>query len=261
MLMLFALGLLVIIGFMSLLWMASVFLKDSSIVDIFWGMGFVVLVWFYYLNTADGWGTRKLLLALMVTLWGLRLSGYIGWRNIGKQEDYRYQQWRKQFGDQWWWISYFRVYVLQGVILWIVASPLLAAQYAKGHSGLSVFDIFGILFWGIGLFFESVGDFQLAHFKADPTNKGKVLNTGLWRYTRHPNYFGDAMVWWGFYLIAVAGGGWWSVYSPIIMTFFLMFVSGVALLEKNLKESKPQYQNYIERTNAFFPWFPRKPHE
>ncbi len=256
MLELFGLGLAVILGLMTIIWLISLVIKDSSIVDIFWGSGFVVLAWFYNF-ASDGYGTRQLLLAIIVTLWGLRLSGYIGWRNIGKGEDFRYQKWRAEAGRSWWWKSYFRVYVLQGVILWIVASPLLAANfYDTNH--LNLMDFVGVLLWAIGLFFETVGDYQLAHFKANPANKGKVMDQGLWRYTRHPNYFGDAVVWWGFWAIALAAGGFWTIYSPIIMTFFLMKVSGVALLEKTLIESKPQYADYIQRTNAFFPGSPKK---
>jgi steroid 5-alpha reductase family enzyme len=255
---LLGLGLGAILMFMTVIWIISLIVKDSSIVDMFWGAGFVVMVLLYFFTADDGWDTRKLILVIVVTLWGLRLSGYIGWRNWGEPEDYRYQKWRQQHGDSWWWASFFRVFVLQGVILWIVAFPLLAAQSYGGHDSLTIFDIVGVIFWAIGLYFEGVGDYQLAHFKANPDNKGKVMNTGLWRYTRHPNYFGDAMVWWGFYLIAVGGGGWWTIFSPIIMTFFLMFVSGAALLERNLTETKPKYRDYIETTNAFFPWFPKK---
>lgn len=256
MLELFGLGLVVTLALMTIIWVISLLVKDSSIVDIFWGSGFVVLAWFYYFS-ADGYQPRQLLLAIMVTLWGLRLSGYIGWRNLGKGEDFRYQKWRKEAGRSWWWKSYFRVYVLQGVILWVVASPLLAANFYDNHH-LNLLDFVGIILWGIGLFFEAVGDYQLARFKAKPANKGKVMDKGLWRYTRHPNYFGDAVVWWGFWGMAFAAGGFWTIYSPIIMTFFLMKVSGVALLEKTLVESKPQYADYIQRTNAFFPGFPKK---
>ena len=256
MLELFGLGLAVTFSLMTLIWLISLLIHDSSIVDIFWGSGFAVLAWVYYFN-ADGYQPRQLLMAIMVTLWGLRLSGYIGWRNIGKGEDFRYQKWRQEAGPAWWWKSYFRVYLLQGIILWIVASPLLAANYYATDS-LNLLDFVGVILGAIGLFFEAVGDYQLARFKANPTNKGKVMNTGLWRYTRHPNYFGDAVVWWGFWGVALAAGGFWTVYSPFIMTFLLMKVSGAALLEKTLTVSKPKYADYIERTNAFFPGIPKK---
>jgi steroid 5-alpha reductase family enzyme len=253
---LFGLGLVVILVRMTVLWFISLLVRDSSIVDVFWGTGFGLMVWFYHAMT-DGNDTRQWLISLMVTLWGVRLAAYIGKRNLGKGEDYRYQQWRAAAGHAWWWRSYFKVFVLQGVILWVVASPLLGAQYYPS-ANLTVLDVLGVLFWGTGLFFEAVGDYQLARFKADPANKGKVMDKGLWRYTRHPNYFGDALLWWGFWLVAAAAGGWWTIYSPIIMSFLLMRVSGVALLEKKLVETRPEYAEYIRQTNAFFPWFPKK---
>jgi steroid 5-alpha reductase family enzyme len=151
---------------------------------------------------------------------------------------------------------------LQGVLLWLISAPLLAAQFGDSPGHLAAVDLLGLFVWGIGFFFEAVGDWQLTRFKANPANKGKVLNTGLWAYTRHPNYFGDAMVWWGYFLIALATpGGLVTVYSPLIMTLLLLKVSGVAMLEKTLVETKPQYREYIAATSAFFPWFPRKPGE
>lgn len=250
-------GLFVVMVLMTMLWLISLGVKDSSIVDIFWGTGFVVLVWTYFLST-DGDEVRRLLQLVIVTIWGLRLSSYIGWRNIGKGEDFRYQKWRKEAGDSWWWKSYFRVFVLQGVIMWIVAMPLLAAQYYGGPDALIFLDILALVLWVIGFAFEAGGDFQMAKFKANSENKGKVLDTGFWRYTRHPNYFGDAVQWWAFYLLALAAGGWWTIFSPIIMQFLLMRVSGVALLEKDLKDKKPEYREYIEKTPAFYPWFPKE---
>ncbi|MCI0709519.1 MAG: DUF1295 domain-containing protein [Chloroflexi bacterium] len=250
-------GLLIVMALMTLLWLVSLAIKNSSIVDIFWGTGFVVLGWLYFFNTG-GDELRRLLQAALVTIWGLRLSGYIGWRNIGKGEDYRYQKWRKEAGEWWWWKSYFRVFVLQGVIMWIVAMPLLAAQYYGGPGELIFLDVIALMLWGIGFAFESGGDLQLARFKANPENKGKVMAEGFWRYTRHPNYFGDAVQWWAFYLLALTAGGWWSIFSPMIMQFLLMRVSGVALLEKDLKDKKPEYREYIEKTPAFYPWFPKQ---
>lgn len=250
-------GLLVVMALMTVLWLVSLAIKDSSIVDIFWGTGFVILVWLYFFIT-DGDEMRRLLQAAIVTIWGLRLSGYIGWRNIGEGEDKRYQKWRNEAGDSWWWQSYFRVFVLQGIIMWLVAMPLLAAQYYGGPDELIFLDILALILWVIGFAFEAGGDLQLARFKATPENEGKVMDRGFWHYTRHPNYFGDAVQWWAFYLLALAAGGWWTIFSPIIMQFLLMRVSGVALLEKALKDKKPEYRDYIERTPAFYPWFPKQ---
>ena len=249
---------LVILSFMTLLWLASLMLKNSSIVDIFWGTGFVIVTWAAFLLTPDGYGSRRWLLCVLVTIWGLRLSLHILVRNWGKSEDFRYQVWRKESGAAWWWRSFFKVFFLQGIILWIVSTPLLAAQISAQPDRLTWVDYAAIPVWLIGFFFEAVGDFQLARFKANPANKGKLLQSGAWRYTRHPNYYGDAAQWWAYYLIALAAGGWWTIFSPILMTTLLMRVSGVTLLEKTLKEEKPGYKEYVETTSEFIPWFPRK---
>ncbi len=249
---------LVILVLMSLLWLLSLALKNSSIVDIFWGTGFVITAWAAFLLTPEGFIQRKLLIAGLVTIWGLRLSLHILIRNWGKPEDFRYQAWRKEAGPAWWWRSFFKVFLLQGVLLWIISAPLLAAQLHPQPDHLIWLDYLAIPVWLIGFFFEAVGDWQLTRFKADPTNKGKVMNRGVWRYTRHPNYFGDATQWWAYYLIAAAAGGWWTIFSPAIMTFLLTRVSGAKLLEKSLKEEKPGYREYVESTSEFIPWFPRK---
>ena len=255
----YGIGALVILGLMTAIWIASLILRNSSIVDIFWGPGFVVTNWVYFAFTGDGFPARKWLISVLVTIWGLRLGLYILWRNWGKGEDFRYQKWREEAGSKWWWYSFFKVFVLQGVLMWIVSAPLLAAQISPTPSRLTILDFVAILVWAIGFFFEAGGDWQLARFKADPANKGKVLSTGVWRYTRHPNYFGDATQWWGFYLVAAAAsGGFWTIFSPIVMTTLLLRVSGVTLLEKSLKDAKPGYREYIETTRAFVPWFPRK---
>jgi steroid 5-alpha reductase family enzyme len=227
-------------------------------VDIFWGPGFVVANWVYFALTPDGSPARKWLISILVTIWGLRLGSYILWRNWGKPEDFRYQKWREEEGARWWWFSFFKVFLLQGMLAWIISAPLLAAHAGGGSARPGVLDYIAILVWVIGFFFEAVGDLQMARFKANPANKGKVLDRGVWRYTRHPNYFGDATQWWAYYLIAAAAGGFWTIFSPILMTLLLLRVSGVALLEKTLKETKPQYKEYVESTSAFVPWFPRR---
>jgi steroid 5-alpha reductase family enzyme len=248
-----------ILVFMTAMWIVSLLLKNSSIVDIFWGPGFVLTGWVYFALTPDGFGTRKLLIVLLTTIWGLRLGIHIGRRNVGKGEDYRYQAWRKSAGDKWWWQSFFKVFLLQGVMLWLIAWPLLIAQVHATPGAVTILDVLGILVWGMGFFFEAVGDWQLTRFKADPANKGKVMRYGLWKYTRHPNYFGDAAVWWGHFLMAVSvPWGILTIFSPLMMTLLLMRVSGVALLEQSLTKTKPQYKDYIESTSSFFPWFPRE---
>jgi steroid 5-alpha reductase family enzyme len=247
----------VTIGLMTLLWALSLLLKNSSIVDIFWGAGFVIFAWVAFFITPGGFLGRKLLLTTLVTLWGLRLTIHILLRNWGKPEDFRYQVWRTQHGKKWWWYSYFQVFLLQGVLLTLIAAPLLAAQLSAAPARLTALDYIAIPLWLVGFFFEAVGDWQLKRFKSDPANKGKVLDHGVWRYTRHPNYFGDAAQWWAYFLIAASAGGWWTVFSPILMTTLLLRVSGVSLLEKTL-DSRPGYKEYAERTSEFIPWFPKK---
>jgi steroid 5-alpha reductase family enzyme len=246
-----------VLGLMLTLYFLSLLLKNSSIVDILWGIGFVVSAWLAFYVTLDTLGPRDWLIVILVTIWGLRLSGYVLWRNASKGEDFRYAAWRQEHPDQWWWRSFFQVFVLQGFIMWVVAAPLTAVQLPHAKDALSILDFIGLIVWCVGFFFEVVGDAQLSHFKANPANQGKVLKTGVWRLTRHPNYFGDAAQWWGFFLIAAASGAWWTVFSPILMTYLLIRVSGMALLERTLKQ-KPGYQAYINETSGFIPWLPKK---
>lgn len=243
---------------MSILWIISLVLKNSSIVDIFWGAGFVLTGWAYFLLTPDGFPLRKLIIMILVTVWGLRLSIHILIRNLRKPEDFRYQKWREESGKIWWIKSLFQVFLLQGLLMWVISWPLLAGQYRGQPDHLSFLSVLGILLWVFGFYFEAMGDLQLTRFKANPDNRGKLLSHGVWRFSRHPNYFGDSAQWWGYYLLAAAAGGWWTIFSPILMTLLLIKVSGVALLEKTLKNSKPGYKEYVESTSAFIPWFPRK---
>ncbi|MHC1741268.1 MAG: DUF1295 domain-containing protein [Anaerolineaceae bacterium] len=251
-------GGLVILALMLVLWGVSLLLKNSSIVDIFWGFGFVLSAWLYFFLTPEGFALRKLILLALVTIWGLRLTTHILIRNWRKPEDFRYQKWRKESGNIWWIKSLFKVYLLQGVLMWLISSPLLAAQYFQTHQTFTWLDGLAIALWIIGFTFETLGDAQLAKFRADPGNRGKLLNTGVWHYTRHPNYFGDSAQWWAYYVFALAAGGWWTIFSPILMTLFLIKVSGVVLLEKTLANEKPGYREYMETTSAFIPWFPKK---
>lgn len=249
---------LVILGLMTMLWLLSLALKNASIVDIFWGTGFVITAWVGFFLTPEGFLARKLLLCALVTIWGLRLSIHILIRNGGKPEDFRYQSWRKENGSAWWWRSFVKVFLLQGLLMWLISAPLLAAQVSPQPAKLTWLDYLAVLLWVYGFFFEAMGDWQLARFKANPANKGKLLTSGVWRFTRHPNYFGDSAQGWAYFLIALAAGAWWTVFSPIMMTLLLMRVSGVTLLEKTLKVQKPGYQEYVESTSEFIPWFPRK---
>jgi len=251
-------GALAILVLVALLWLLSLLLKDASIIDSFWGAGFVIVNWIYFIFAAPGAGFRPLLLGGLVTIWGLRLSLHIFLRNRGRGEDFRYAKWRAEEGERWWWLSFVRVFLLQGTLLLVISAPLLAVQTGSGSDGPGWLDWLGVAVWLVGFFFEAVGDAQLARFKADPANKGQVMRRGVWRYTRHPNYFGDAAQWWGYYLIAAAAGGWWTVFAPLLMTVLLVRVSGAALLERTLKEQKPGYAEYVATTSGFVPWFPRK---
>ena len=244
---------LVILGLMFLLWLLSLALKNSSIVDIFWGAGFVITFWVGTFFLPSEMTARTTLLGIMVTIWGLRLSLYIYQRNHKQPEDFRYAKWRQEAGSSWWRRSLSKVFILQGMLMWIISIPLLATQTSASDSALIWLDFLGAFTWLTGFAFEAGGDYQLARFKSNPANKGKLLTTGFWRVTRHPNYFGDAAQWWGFYLIALASGAWWTIFSPIIMTYLLMKVSGVAMLEKTLKDTKPGYAEYIANTPDFFP--------
>jgi len=242
---------LIILGLMTALWLLSLSLKDSSIVDIFWGTGFVVTFWITYYISGQLHPISVTLLGIIVSIWGLRLSLNIFSRNAGHGEDFRYAAWREENERRWWWFSFFKVFLLQGVIMWFVIAPLIVVQFSS--QDLGIFPILGTLVWLVGFFFEAGGDWQLARFKANPDNKGKLLITGLWGLTRHPNYFGDAAQWWGFWISSISAGGWWTIFSPIIMNFLLVRVSGVIMLEKSLKDTKPEYAEYIENVPAFVP--------
>ena len=243
---------------MFVLWLVSLAIKNTSIVDIFWGVGFAAIATITF-TRAGGYDNRKLLITSLAVIWGFRLAVHIGWRNHGKGEDFRYQAMRKRIGPRFWLVSLFMVFGLQGVLMWLISLPLQVAQISREPASLTWLDFWGALLWAVGFTFESIGDFQLSKFKADPANKGRVMDRGLWAYTRHPNYFGDALLWWGFWLIAsTAPGGWWTVISPLMMTTLLMKVSGVALLEKTLVKTRPGYREYIQRTSAFLPMPPKR---
>ena len=250
-------GLGVVLAVQALLWIVSLRRQDASIADVFWGLGFVLLAWLYC-ALSPTWTPRTWLVAALITLWGVRLSLHIFRRHHGNGEDPRYRAMRAVHGPEFWWRSLFTVFWLQGAILWFVGLPLLVAVRATLPASLTMTDRLGIVLFAIGFGFEVVGDRQLARFRAEARTRGDVLDTGLWRYTRHPNYFGDATLWWGLYVIAASTpGGWVTLMSPALMTLLLIRVSGVTLLEKNLTASKPTYQAYMQRTPAFIPWFPR----
>jgi steroid 5-alpha reductase family enzyme len=239
-------------------WVVSVVIKNASIVDIVWGLGFVMVAWVVRLRVDDGLAARQNLLVAMTTIWGLRLGGYLFWRNHGKGEDYRYRAMRKHWGPRFTFISLGTVFGLQGVLMFIVSLPVQLGQ-TRIEPDLGGLAYVGIAVWVIGIFFEWVGDAQLARFKGDPENQGKVMNRGLWKYTRHPNYFGDACVWWGIALVAAETTvGKFGLIGALVMTILLRRVSGVVLLEKSLSKRKEGYAEYIARTSPFLPRVPKK---
>ena len=243
-------------GLMLITWLVSGLVKDASIVDLVWGLGFVLVAWAVYLRSPLR-SNVSLLILILVTVWGLRLSLYLAWRNLGKGEDYRYRAMRAKRGGKFFWVSLGTVYGLQGVLMWIVSLPIQAGVSQPSPDPHPALITLGVAVWAVGLFFETVGDWQLARFKAHPANQGKVMDRGLWRYTRHPNYFGDFCVWWGLYLIALAAGHWWAIIGPLVMSALLMRYSGAGLLEKTIIQRRPGYDDYVRRTNAFFPGPPK----
>lgn len=238
-----------------LTWLVSVVRRDVSIVDSVWSL-LILLCLVSYVYFAGDTGPRTTLVLTLATLWALRLSLHISIRNHGEPEDRRYQEIRRNNQPFFEWKSLYIVFLLQGFLAWVVVLPAVAA--VAGQTPLGPLDYVGVALWLIGMFFEVVGDWQLTQFsKREKTGKA-VLDTGLWRYTRHPNYFGEAVLWWGFYLFALSAGAWWAIVAPLLMTFLLVRVSGVAMLEKDISGRRPEYQDYIRRTNAFIPGRPEK---
>jgi steroid 5-alpha reductase family enzyme len=231
-------------------WLLSLPLRDVSIVDVIWGLGFVLVAWVSF-AVAGGDGSRRFVTALLATIWGLRLAGYIGRRKLRHPgEDPRYGAWRERHGARFALVSLPLVFLFQGLLVWLVGLALMGS--AASSDGLGALAIAGIAVWAVGLFFEAVGDAQMAAFKRDPANRGTVMDRGLWRYTRHPNYFGDCCVWWGLWLVALDAGAWWSVGAPLIMTLLLTRVSGRDHLERSMSR-RPGYDDYVARTSGFIP--------
>ena len=239
-------------------WILSVHQRNVTIVDSLWGLGFVLIAWLTWFQV-DGFGGRKFLLAGLTTIWGVRLSIYLTVRNHGKGEDPRYAKWRLTSGDNFWFTSLFKVFLLQALFLWVIALAIQAGQASAAPAHLTLTDGVGAIVWTIGFLFEAIGDAQLAKFKSNPDNRGKVMDNGLWRYTRHPNYFGECLIWWGLFIIAISDTQlWWTVVSPGVITTVLLKMTGIPLTEKLSIEKRAGYQHYSSTTPAFFPWFPKR---
>jgi steroid 5-alpha reductase family enzyme len=243
-------------GMMTALWPLSMRLRDVSIVDILWAPAFAVLGWSYVV-LPPSLAPRGWIALILVTIWGLRLGLHIyaRWRRLG-HEDYRYAEIRRRNGPNFPWTSLFWIFWLQALLLWMISWPLQAAL--SGARALNVLDGVGAAMIVAGIAMEAVADAQLTRFRADPRNREKVLDAGLWSWSRHPNYFGDFLMWWGFFVMGIAAGGpWWTILGPIAMSALLIHYSGASLMEDTIKDRRPGYADYVRRTSLFIPWPPR----
>ena len=251
----YLLGLAALLGAASATWLLSLIKRDVSIVDSLWSLMFLLAAIVYAVSLPEP-GPRTGLTLVLVTIWALRLCIHVTARNWGEPEDRRYQEIRRNNQPHFAFKSLYLVFGLQALLAWLISLPLLAAMASPAP--LNLLDFAAVALWAVGLIFEAGADYQLTRFKADPANRGRVMDRGLWRYSRHPNYFGDCCIWWGFYLLALAAGGWWCLPAPLLMTVLLLRVSGVSLLEKDIAERRPAYRDYVARTSAFIPWPPRR---
>jgi steroid 5-alpha reductase family enzyme len=242
-------------GCLVALWLVSLRLRDASLIDLFWGPAFSVVSW--PIVVSHGATPRSLLVTGLVSLWGLRLGAYLAWRNLGHGEDKRYAAMRERHGAAWWWRSLFVVFGLQGGLVWLVSWPVRAVASAAA-SPWGALDALGLALVLAGIALESIGDLQLARFKARPENRGRIMTSGLWSATRHPNYFGDFLTWWGFGAFALAVGAPAALVGPLAMSVLLVKVSGKDLLERGMA-GRPGFQEYVETTSGFVPWWPRRP--
>ncbi len=243
--------------YMSLWFVFSCIKKRNDVADVAWGLGFVLMAWVSFFLSDTSSGARGLSIGVLVSIWGLRLAWHIHTRNKGKTEDYRYLAWRKEWGKWFYLRSYLQVYILQGTLLFAIVFPVLLVNKSAGIP-LRALDGVGVLVWLVGFYFESVGDAQLARFMKNPENKGKLMQSGLWAYTRHPNYFGEVTQWWGIWLMVLSiPGGWMGIIGPLTITFLILKVSGVPMLEKKMEEN-PDFAEYKKRVSIFFPLPPKK---
>lgn len=248
---------LVVFIYMSLFFLFALIKKNNGLVDIGWGLGFIVISITSMLINSNNINFRTLIPNLLVFLWGLRLAYHILKRNFGKEEDYRYQEMRKNWGKKVNINAFFKIFMLQGVLMLIISLPIIMNNLTK-NLNFDFYFIFGLIVWVIGYLFEVIGDYQLKQFISKPQNKGKIMQSGLWKFTRHPNYFGEATMWWGLFIIGLSQRlALISIVSPILITYLLVFVSGVPLLEKKY-ENNSEFQKYAKKTSIFIPWFTKK---
>lgn len=246
----------IVFTYMTVWYVIAMAAKRNDLVDIAWGLGFAMIALYTFVRSEMQ--PLNLLATVMTLAWGIRLSTYIGIRNAGKKEDFRYESMREQWGKHAWWKSYVTVFLLQGCLMLVIAAPIIRINHANLSPNVSMVAKTGIAIWAIGFLWEAVADLQMYFFKRDPNNKGKILREGLWRYSRHPNYFGEMLVWWGMFVVALSmQGGWLTIIGPLTITVLLLRVSGVPMLEKKY-EDNPEYREYVDETNAIVPRFPKK---
>jgi steroid 5-alpha reductase family enzyme len=251
----FGIAVLTIWVYMSAMFLVALRMGRNDIADIIWGPGFFV-VGLVSLLTNEGVTLRQLLVLALVGLWALRLAVHVGRRNLNKPEDHRYQQMREDWGDAFVWRSYLQVFMLQGLFMFLVSLPIQIVM-TTDPGRLDVLTFLGLVLWIIGFVFEAVGDYQLDRFKSDPANKGKIMTEGLWRYTRHPNYFGEVTQWWAIAIICLTvPWGWLGIIGAVTITLLILGVSGIPMLERHF-EGRPGWESYKERTSPFFPWPPK----
>jgi steroid 5-alpha reductase family enzyme len=242
--------------YMNLVFLVALVMKDNSILDIAWGIGFILVAALTFF-LEPGATSLHILIAVLILLWGIRLASHIAVRNRGRREDWRYARWRRDWGKWFMPRVYAQGFLLQGLLLLIISYPIILVNSSQ-QSKLGPLVILGTLLWLVGFVFEAVGDYQLLRFKRNPENRGKLMTRGLWKYTRHPNYFGECVMWWGIFFIALSiPRGWTAVISPLLITLLLLRVSGVTMLEKKYKDNQ-EFSEYSRRTSAFVPWFPKK---
>jgi len=240
----------------SALWVVSLRLRDASIVDLFWGPLFVLMT-LAAAHVAGGRGARRDAVVALVVVWAARLSSHLARRNLGHGEDRRYADMRRTHGTRFWLVSLFTIFLAQPLLAWVVAAPLFAAVTERVARPLGALDLAGGLLFAAGFGLETVADLELRRFRAEPSNHDRVLASGLWRYSRHPNYFGEFLLWWGFGLFGLAAGGVVALLGPLLMSVLLLRVSGVTLLERTIDTRRPDYARYRRSTSAFVPWPPR----
>lgn len=237
-------------------WLISLKRNNVTIADSLWGLGFIIIAWLTFFQS-DGFLWRKIIITAAVTIWGLRLSYHITKRGLGKPEDPRYTQWRKEYGSRFPLVSLFRVFLVQALFMWLIAMSLQVSQSAEMPDYITITDIAGAAIWLSGFIIESSADRQLSQFIKNPANRGRVMRYKLWKYSRHPNYFGESAMWWGIYIISCSVQyGLFTVFSPALITYTLLKITGVSLMEETMFKDNPEYAEYKRTTSSFIPWLP-----